>query len=93
LCKADSEMSECIKGKKKEKWLALYLDYFVYVSCRNTEAAQAAAQAAARINQQLGVSSPNSSMMQQQNDQMNLGGGMVITEEYKVPDRMVGLSK
>lgn len=30
-------------------------------------------------------------MMQPQNDQMNLG--MVITEEYKVPDRMVGLSK
>ncbi|XP_053380520.1 far upstream element-binding protein 2-like isoform X2 [Mercenaria mercenaria] len=56
---------------------------------RNTEAAQAAAQAAARINQQLGVSSPNSGMMQPQNDQMNLG--MVITEEYKVPDRMVGL--
>lgn len=65
--------------------------FFVVVFCRNTEAAQAAAQAAARINQQLGVSSQNNSMMQQQSDQMNLG--MVITEEYKVPDRMVGLSK
>ncbi|XP_052221959.1 far upstream element-binding protein 1-like isoform X3 [Dreissena polymorpha] len=56
---------------------------------RNTEAAQAAAQAAARINQQLGVSSPQGGM-HQQGDQMG-GMGMVITEEYKVPDRMVGL--
>lgn len=58
---------------------------------RNTEAAQAAAQAAARINQQLGVSSPPGNM-QQPNNQMG-GLGMVITEEFKVPDRMVGLSK
>lgn len=67
------------------------IEYLLILFYRNAEAAQAAAQAAARINQQLGVSSPPGNM-QQPNSQMG-GLGMVITEEFKVPDRMVGLSK
>jgi len=66
--------------------------FYGFSFSRNTEAAQAAAQAAARINQQLGVQAHQGDNMQQPQDQMG-GLGMVITEEFKVPDRMVGLSK
>lgn len=59
---------------------------------QNTEAARAAQEAAARINRQLGIQQdPN---MQPQKPGPPFGvGGMVTTEEHRVPDKMVGLSK
>lgn len=55
---------------------------------RASQAAQAAQEAAARINQQLGVASsgPPSSIPKPHLE-------MVSTEEYAVPDKMVGLSE
>ncbi|BFZ05963.1 hypothetical protein BsWGS_08997 [Bradybaena similaris] len=57
---------------------------------QNTEAARAAQEAAARINRQLGIQQdPN---MQPQKPGPPFGvGGMVTTEEHRVPDKMVGL--
>ncbi|XP_029632947.1 far upstream element-binding protein 1 isoform X2 [Octopus sinensis] len=57
-----------------------------------TQAAQAAQEAAARINQQLGVSNPN---LQKSSPVTSPGPHssmeMVASEEYKVPDKLVGL--
>lgn len=50
------------------------------------QAAQAAQEAAARINQQLGVSAQTA--QKPPNPHANL---MASTEEFRVPDRMVGL--
>ncbi|CAG5127142.1 unnamed protein product [Candidula unifasciata] len=57
---------------------------------QNTEAARAAQEAAARINRQLGIQQdPN---MQPQKPGPPFGvGGMVTTEEHRVPDKLVGL--
>ena len=67
----------------------------IHCTCayRSSEAAQAAAQAAAKINQQLGVPQNKPPMQSPPDNQMGGGmGGMVVTEEFRVPDRMVGLS-
>lgn len=59
-----------------------------------SEAAQAAQAAAARINQQLGVGPPSSAPPPAApKPSSHTGGGMVVTEEYAIPDKMVGLSK
>lgn len=57
-----------------------------------SEAAQAAQAAAARINQQLGVGPPSSAPPPAApKPSSHTGGGMVVTEEYAIPDKMVGL--
>ncbi|XP_070177451.1 far upstream element-binding protein 1-like isoform X4 [Littorina saxatilis] len=55
-----------------------------------TEAAQAAQEAAARINRQLGLN-PADPGMQPQKPGPHPGMGMVSTENFHVPDKMVGL--
>ncbi|KAJ8300888.1 hypothetical protein KUTeg_022407 [Tegillarca granosa] len=62
-----------------------------------SSAAIAAQEAAARINQQLGVGPPSQAPTGQplspslQKPGAHAGLGMVVTEDYKVPDKMVGL--
>ncbi|XP_064617106.1 far upstream element-binding protein 1-like isoform X2 [Liolophura sinensis] len=58
-------------------------------SAHAAQAAQVAQEAAARINQQLGVG-PASSLSPQPKPNHS-GLGFVTTEEYSIPDRMVGL--
>lgn len=60
--------------------------------CVFSEAAQAAQEAAARINRQLGLN-PTDPNMQPQKPGPHAGLGLVTTENYHVPDKMVGLSK
>lgn len=60
--------------------------------CVFSEAAQAAQEAAARINRQLGLN-PADPNMQPQKPGPHAGLGLVTTENYHVPDKMVGLSK
>ncbi|CAE1315166.1 FUBP [Acanthosepion pharaonis] len=58
-----------------------------------TQAAQAAQEAAARLNQQLGVSNPN---LQKSSPVTSPGPHStmeMVSSEYKVPDKLVGLSK
>ncbi|XP_025113716.1 far upstream element-binding protein 1-like isoform X3 [Pomacea canaliculata] len=56
----------------------------------SSEAAQAAQEAAARINRQLGLN-PADGVMQPQKPGPHAGLGLVTTENYHVPDKMVGL--
>lgn len=61
-----------------------------------SSAAQAAIEAAQRINQQLrkgGPKSPPEVSPSLQKPGAHAGLGMVVTEEFRVPDKMVGLSK
>ena len=58
----------------------------------DSEAAQAAQEAAARINRQLGLN-PSDPSMQPPKPGPMAGLGLVTTENYQVPDKMVGLSE
>ena len=83
-----------------EEWF-LQLSYdnltLVFNICRSIEAQQAAAAAAAKINQQLGVSQNKPmipGMPSPPGPKPGMPGlGMVVTEDYTVPDKLVGLSK
>lgn len=74
---------------------------FSVFNSRASQASAAAAAAAAQINAKLGITgggSPPSMMPPQMQPQMGIGGmhgglGLVKTEDYAVPDRMVGLSE
>ena len=75
--------------------------FFVLCPIRSSQAAQAAAAAASQINAKLGLagSTPTSNTSApSMNSSIGSSGphaglGMVTTENYQVPDRMVGLSK
>ena len=67
-----------------------------YLVMYRSSAAQAAIEAAQRINQQLrkgGPKSPPEVSPSIQKPGAHAGLGMVVTEEFRVPDKMVGLSK
>ena len=68
---------------------------FFRFNTTSSEAARAAQEAAARINRQLGLQSADSAM-QPNKPPGPMGGGMMggaVTEDHRVPDKMVGLSK
>ena len=57
-----------------------------------SEAGHAAQETAARINRQLGLNSSDLGM-QPNKPVAHSGLGLVTTENYKIPDKMVGLGK
>ena len=83
---------------KKEAYLERFYVLNIANIYRSIEAQQAAAAAAAKINQQLGVSQGNKPMIPGMSSPPGPkpgmpGLGMVVTEDYAVPDKLVGLSK
>jgi hypothetical protein len=77
-------------------------DLSCYCRHRSSQAAQAAAAAASQINAKLGLSATSPSSNGNAPPMNNFGPpgtqgppgmGMVSTENFAVPDRMVGLSK
>ena len=63
------------------------------VGCSRSQAVQAAAAAASQLNQKLGTTNAGGPPPLGQLGGPHAGLGAVVNEDFRVPDRMVGLSK